>query len=204
MSATGLQLLPSNSTGISRFLRAVSADSRFIRGGLRPNCLIYVDCIINTKWLLPPPTPHYPSRSITVQIWLKVPRLTEKKKVLQAMNSRLVVPPPTPEPTPTSPPAGDGCFPSLSLTPQIRRDSDQTAWFTFNSDYVNTRLLSQTKHGLDAKDTPTSCPHPLYCYSNDRTNTQLVSAHTAADLRRWWALMCFPLQTPIASLYLFF
>lgn len=60
-------------------------------------------------------------------------------------------------------PPAEGCwFWAHSLTPQIQGDRDETAWFTFNSDYVNTLVVSQTKHAMPAAPSKDG----LHCYSN--------------------------------------
>lgn len=105
--------------------------------GLRPNRLIYVTCIINTKRLA-----LLPSGSVGVNI-SKVPGFAEGR----------CSGPSTPDfrtKRELSPRWGE-LLGAGALTPQIQRDSDQTARFTFNSDYVNMLVVSQTKHGTPGK-----------------------------------------------------
>lgn len=114
-----------------------SPDWHLIRRGLRPNRLIYVNCIINTKQLA-----LLPSGSTRVKI-SKVPGFTEGR----------CSGPSTPDfmtKKELSPCWGE-LFGAGALTPQIQRDPDETARFTFNSDYVNMLLASQTKQGTPCK-----------------------------------------------------
>lgn len=96
-----------------------------------------MNCIINTKRLA-----LLPSGSAGVKI-LKVPGFTEGR----------CSGPSTPDfrTKKELSPCGGELFGAGALTPQIRRDPDQTARFTFNSDYVNMLVVSQTKHGTPRK-----------------------------------------------------